>query len=143
MAPRVKSIEDLRRELQARENQLGKLEARRQKLLKRLGRVDREIAAAGGEARTGNGRRRGRPPGKPGKPGRPGRRRRATGTPLPQYIQQVLAKCSEGMRAKDIAAAVTKAGYKSHSKDFYGIVAATLRDESAFKRVSRGVYKLK
>ena len=140
MAPRVKSIEDLRRELQARENQLGKLEARRQKLLKRLGKVDRQIAAIGGEARTGNGRRRGRPP---GKPGRPGRRRRATGTPLPQYIQQVLAKCSEGMRAKDIAVAVTKAGYKSHSKDFYGIVAATLRDESAFKRVSRGVYKLK
>ena len=141
MAPRVKSIEDLRRELRTREAQIGRLESRRQKLLKRLHRVDREIAAMGGSALpSGNGRRRGRKAKAP--VGRPGRRRRATGKPLVEYLKEVLAKHPDGMRAKDIMPAVKKAGYKTHSKDFYGIVAATLRDGDNFKRVSRGVYKL-
>ena len=141
MAPRVKSIEDLRRELRVKEARVGRLESRRQKLLGRLLRMDREIAALGGAALSaGNGRRRGRKP--KAVMGRPGRRRRATGKPLTEYLREVLAKRPDGMRAKDIMPAVRKAGYKSHSKDFYGIVAATLRDEDNFKRISRGVYKL-
>jgi hypothetical protein len=45
------------------------------------------------------------------------------------------------MRVKNVMAAVKKAGYKSLSKDFYGIVAATLRDDKRFVKISRGVYK--
>lgn len=79
----------------------------------------------------------------PGRPvGRPRKRRaRATGKPLIEYVRAVLAKAPQGMRAKDVASAVTKAGYRSFSKDFYGIVATTLRDKR-FKRLHRGVYTL-
>jgi hypothetical protein len=126
---------------------MGKLEARRQKVLIRLRGIERLIGALGGEAPAGDGRRgrRGRRAAVAGRRvgvARRGRRRRATGRPLPEFIKDVLAKNPEGMRAKDVAQAVTRAGYKSHSKDFYGIVAATLRDTRNFKRVSRGVYRL-
>ena len=47
------------------------------------------------------------------------------------------------MRAKDIAQAVVKAGYRSTSRNFYPIVAAALRDKKLFRRVRRGVYTLK
>jgi hypothetical protein len=46
------------------------------------------------------------------------------------------------MRAKDIKAEVEKI-YNSDAKDFYAIVAATLRDRSTFKKVARGVYRNK
>ncbi len=52
------------------------------------------------------------------------------------------AKAPRGMRARAIAAAVTRAGYKSFSKDFNAVVAKTLLDRKLFQRVSRGVYKL-
>lgn len=141
---RVRTIEDLRRELQVRERQLGKLQTKRDRLLIQLNRIDRQIAGMGGEVVAAPKVRRGRPAGRPAAAdGRRGRRRRATGRPLTEFIRDVLAKASEGMRAKDIAEQVQKGGYKSHSKDFYGIVAATLRDTKNFKRLSRGIYKLK
>ena len=46
------------------------------------------------------------------------------------------------MMAKDVTAAVLKAGYPTKSKDFYGIVAATLREDPSFTKVRRGVYRL-
>ena len=39
------------------------------------------------------------------------------------------------------ALAVQKAGYKTNSKDFYGVVATAVR-EGGFEKLSRGVYKL-
>ena len=62
--------------------------------------------------------------------------------PLIEYIKDVLAKAKDGMRVKDAMAAVQKAGYKTHSRDFYGLVATALRD-GPFLKVSRGVYRLK
>lgn len=74
--------------------------------------------------------------------GRPRKRRsRATGKPLVEYVRAVLGKAPQGMRAKDVTSAVRKAGYRSFSKDFYGIVATTLRDKR-FKKLRRGVYTL-
>jgi len=61
--------------------------------------------------------------------------------PLVDFVAGVLAG-SKGMRVKEVAAAVKKAGYKTNSKDFYGIVATTLRDKK-FAKVSRGVYTVK
>ncbi len=57
-------------------------------------------------------------------------------------MRDVLAKAGNGMRAINVAKAVLGAGYKTFSKDFYGIVAATLRDRKNFKRLRRGVYAL-
>jgi len=44
------------------------------------------------------------------------------------------------MRVKEVVPAVKKAGYKTRSKDFYGIVATALREDKRFKRLGRGVY---
>jgi len=147
MPPRTKTIAELKRELAAKERQLDKLQADRKKLQRQLDVIDRQIVAMGGEAPAAPARRGRRKAArkttkaarKAGKAARRGRR--TTGKPLAEYIQKVLAG-GEPMRAKHITAAVKKAGYKSGAKDFYGIVAATLRDEKLFKRVSRGVYTL-
>ena len=131
-------------------------------LARELDALDRQINAL-----TGKRKRRGRKPGpKPGrKPGRPAMRatrrtgkktakraakktvrrarKRATGKPLTEYIREVLAQAAAPMRVRDIMTAVSKAGYRSASKDFYNIVAATVRDPKSFQRIKRGVYKLK
>lgn len=139
MPPRTRTIAELRRELRAKERALGRLVSRRKILAAHLAALDRRIASLNGAALSvgaGAGgkrarRRRGR-----------GRRRRATGKPLVSYIQAVLGKAKGGLRAKDVMKAVVKAGYPTCSKDFYGIVAAALRDTSKFKRLKRGVYTL-
>jgi len=53
-----------------------------------------------------------------------------------------VAEAEDGMRVKDIMAAVRKAGYKTNSKDFYGVVATAVR-EGGFQKLSRGVYTLR
>ncbi len=142
--PKLKTLADLKKEIQAKELALKKLEARRGKVLARLTAIDKKIALI-----TGEGGRRGKAAVvaevkvTAAAPKRKGRRGRATGKPLNEYIQAVLAKSTDGMRAKDIAAAVKDDGYKTFSKDFYGIVATALRDKKKFKNLSRGVYSLK
>ncbi len=145
--PRIKSIRQLQKELKLRTRQLSGLQARRAKAAARLAAIDRKILAMGGEpeapgaVRGRRGRRRGRPK-LAGRVGRPRQHRRATGKPLIKYVQDVLAKAPpQGMRAKDVASAVVKSGYRSFSKDFYGIVATTLRSK-LFKKLRRGVYIL-
>jgi chromosome segregation ATPase len=140
------SIQELRRQLAARKAQLTKAQAARKKLAARLAALDKDIAALGGKAPSGRGRKGPKAKARAGK--RKGKaaakkttRKRATGRPLVEYIVDVLAKAKDGMRIKNVMAAVKKAGYKSLSKDFYGIVAATLRDDKRFAKVSRGVYK--
>jgi len=61
--------------------------------------------------------------------------------PLIEHVREALAEAKEGMRVKDIMAAVQKAGYKTNSKGFYGQVATAVR-EGGFQKLSRGVYKL-
>jgi hypothetical protein len=142
------SIQELRRQLAARKAQLTKALAERKKLAARLAALDRDIAALGGKAPSRRGRKgpKAKPKARAGK--KKGKaaakktvRKRATGRPLVEYIVDVLANAKDGMRIKNVMAAVKKAGYKSLSKDFYGIVAATLRDDKRFAKVSRGVYK--
>lgn len=145
MPARTRTIRQLQRELNAKKRALVALRKRRAKAASRLEAIDREIAVLTG---AGPGPKVGGKKKVAGKRGRPGRkkvarkRRRATGKPLVAYMRQVLAKAPRGMRARDIAAAVTKAGYRSFSKDFYAVVAKTLLDAEIFQRVSRGVYKL-
>ena len=132
--PKVRTIAELRHELEQKEKQLGKLASRREALLRELQKIDRQIGQIQGQgtatvratARTEKSSARGQ---------------RATGTPLIQYVKDVLAKSADGLRVKDIAKSVEKAGYHSKSKDFYSIVAAQMQND-AFKRVGRGIYKL-
>jgi len=135
MPAKIRTIEELKKEIQSQRRKLKKLRKRRRVLAVQLTAVDRKIASLAGEA----------PPakrhGRKARKARKGRRRRATGTPLIAYLEKVLAGAKGGLRVKAIVPAVVKAGYKSHSKDFYRIVASTLRDKK-FKKLGRGVYTL-
>ncbi|MCJ7544338.1 MAG: hypothetical protein MUP47_07205 [Phycisphaerae bacterium] len=139
MPPRTKTIAELRRELRVKERVLGRLVLLRRRLAARLAALDRRIASLHGAARWVGARATGRRA--KARRGR-GRRKRATGKPLVSYIHATLARAKRGMRAKDVTKAVVKAGYRTYSKDFYGIVAAALRDTSKFKRLKRGIYTL-
>jgi len=155
MPARIKSIRELRRELQAKQKRLDRLEARRKKIAARLVKVDRQIAVLAGVEKLGRGfaaaalvpagkllgmvRRRGKALRKAVRRAK-ARAGRARGKPLVEYIQEVLAKAAGGLRVKETVQQVRKAGYKTYSKDFYGIVATALRDRKLFKRIRRGVY---
>ncbi len=109
--PKMMTTAQLRRRLAARERQIARLLARREKLAKQLAAVDREIEALG-EKVPKAGRRRRR--------AAPARRRRKLPRnvkPLVEYVKEVLAKSKAGMRVKDVEAAVKKAGYKTFSKE--------------------------
>jgi len=133
--PKVVSIKELRSMLAAQERKLERLLAQREKLQAGLDKIDAEIDAMGGEAPAGPSSRAKTP-----RPRRAGRR--ATGRTLAEYAADVLKGEPKGMRVKDVMTAIAKAGYTSSSKDFYGIVAATLRDDKRFKKLSRGVYAM-
>ena len=147
--PNVKTIEALRQELRVKERQLGKLVARRGALAARLAMVDRKIAAMGGQVppvrrRTRRKRAAG---GMEAAAGRalkkaPRRGKGQEGQTLGSCIVQVLGKAKAPMRIKEITPAVKAAGYRSKSKDLYGLVATTLRDTTRFRRVGRGKYTL-
>jgi len=143
MPPR-KSISELRRELRAREKELTRLRSQRAGLARQLARLDKMIASlVGGKVPVRRKKRtkKKRAVKKTSKVFRRARRR-ARGKPLLAYIRQVLAKVPKGMRTKDIAKAVVAAGYRSSSKNFYGIVAKTVLEEKGLKRVARWVYTL-
>ena len=138
--PKTMTIARLKRELAAGERKLTRLVAQRQKLAGQLAAADRDIAALGGEVPK-TGKRRERKASK-GAPGRRGRKLPKNVKPLTEYIKDVLSGSKDGMRVKEVEAAVKKAGYKTFSKDFYGVVAMAMRS-GPFKKVSRGVYRLK
>jgi len=148
MPARIRSIEALRRELRATEQKLAKLSAQRGKAVKALDAIDRKIAILTGQVAPTTAKKKRKKAAKAvvaRKVGKVAKVRKVhkpvKGARLVDYISKVLAG-SAGMRAKNIQAAVAKAGYQSVSKDFYNIVAATLRDKKLFRRVKRGVYKL-
>lgn len=151
MPARIKTIQELRRELGVKTRLSRRLRAQRRKLATRLAALDRRIAAIVGGAgpspkrkkrkkrkkRVVKKRRK-----KAAKKKAAKRPRRRRGKSLLASIAKVLAANKDGMRTKEVAAAVKKAGYKTKSKDFRGIVSATLRADK-FKRIKRGVYTLK
>ena len=61
---------------------------------------------------------------------------------LPAALAKVMSK-TKPMAIGDIVAAVKKAGYKSSSKGFRGIVSQTLAKEPKYRRRGRGQYVLK
>lgn len=133
----TRTIAALKRELRSKERALARWMSRRRTLAARLAALDRRIESLGGQAPSAGAGAGGKAAGS-----RRRRRRRATGKPLVKYLRAALARAKGGLRAKDVMKAVVKAGYPTCSKDFYGIVAAALRDTSTFKRLKRGVYTL-
>ena len=137
----VMSIQELRRRLAAQERQVARLTKKREKLSKELAKIDKAITAAGGPlSPTPDPKARAKKTAVP--TGRKGRKR-SSGKPLINYILGILKGSPKGKRVKDVTNAVTRAGYVSKSKDFYGIVATALREGPQFKKISHGVYALK
>ena len=73
---------------------------------------------------------------------RAGGGRRPAGEDLSSYIAKALGKSRGAMGITAIASAVKKAGYRTASAQFKGIVAMRLSTNRRFKRVSRGMYTL-
>ena len=127
------TIRDLRRQLAAKERLLNTLQKSRKKVLKKLATIDAEIAEINGGIAAKAA---------PKRATKAGSKRKRNRMNLTDAIAGVLAKVSKPMRVKDVQNAVTKAGYKSASKQFYTIVATALRDPKKFKRAGRGRYNL-
>ena len=139
------TIGEIRRTLKAKERQLAKLQTKRDALLRQIEQVDREAEELAGSISPSRavGRRKKAVRVAPVVKAPRGVRKARRGKPLLNYVLSALSKTKKPMRARDIKDAVVKAGYRSSSKDFYNIVATTLRNEDYFKRVGRGLYQLK
>jgi len=136
MALKSVSTAELRRELARREKGAKSLTARRDKLAKKLARLESELADLGLSAARPGPRRAGRPP----KAGRRGGRRRARNTvSLPDAIAKVV-RVGATVSPADVARRVRKSGYKSTSAHFGMMVSNALSKDSRFKRLSRGQY---
>ncbi|MBM3984861.1 MAG: hypothetical protein FJ296_04100 [Planctomycetes bacterium] len=145
MALKSVSTAALRRELARREKGATRLQARRDKLAKKLSALENELESLGLPA---GGGRRGRKPGRRAGSGRKagpgrgaGRRKRArNATSLPETICKVV-KVGATVSPADVASAVRKTGYKSTAAHFGMMVSNSLSKDARFKRLSRGKYQ--
>jgi chromosome segregation ATPase len=128
-----KTIAQLQKELVAKEEQLERLQAARKKLASHMEKLDREIAALCGKQAVKKRRAR--------RVKRAGRRARSGGS-LGDVLAQVL-KGKGSVRVGDAAKMALEAGYKTTSKQFGNIVSQALATDERFKRVRRGLFKLK
>ena len=137
--PRMLTIAELRKEIVRREKMLAKVYVKRDRVAAKLAALDHKVIALGGEPLPPVGRQGGL-----AGASKVGRKRvaRRGDDALVAYVKKALAKSRGGMRVKDVAEAVKKAGYKSDAKNFYGLVAVALRGKD-FRRPGRGVYVLR
>jgi hypothetical protein len=123
------NIQDLQRILSDRKRQLDKLMKKREKAQKRVDEIDAEITKVSGGVVASGGRGIGS--------------RARNDKPLPDYIEEVLAKSGKPMRVGDIVDGVRAAGYKSNSKSFKNIVNQQLiKERKRFSQIDRGIYGL-
>ncbi|MBL8764614.1 MAG: hypothetical protein JNM07_10140 [Phycisphaerae bacterium] len=122
------SLSDLHKELRRRERRVVVLRRQRDRLLKKLDKLDATIAANGGGAGGGAGLGG-------------GRKRAKNDTNLVEALQKLLT--GKTLSVTDAAAAVQKAGYRTTSPSFRTIVNQALIASGKFKRISRGQYTSK
>jgi hypothetical protein len=127
------SARDLQAELQRRRRAAGPLQRKRERLLAKLAQVENQIQALGEQLEPSRSGRRG---------AIPGRRRVVNEKPLPEALHEVLKGKTMGIA--ELAEAVQKAGFKTHSKNFRIMVNIALtKYPKLFKRVARGQYTTK
>lgn len=147
------STRELRRELDRRQNRMGTLLARREKLAAELADIDSELEAFGpmkSPAKRGPGRPRGtkskrktrttrRAGRKPRKANRGAVTRAENTMTLTDALKKVLKNKTMGVT--EVSNAVQKAGYKTNADNFRTIVNQTLiKNPKTFKKVARGQY---
>ncbi|MFB3892428.1 MAG: hypothetical protein ACE15C_10455 [Phycisphaerae bacterium] len=131
--PRVKlsnvSLKQLMAEIQRRKALLASLVARRDAMNKEIDELQSLAGIVPGAAIAP-------------RPGRVPRAERATGKTLAQYVSEALAATRKGLRIAEIQKAVLAAGYPTKAKSLYKALG-NLLGKGGFKRVAKGVYKLK
>lgn len=124
------SIPALEAALGKAKKRIEKLTGERNRLARRLERVDREISdleGAGKKARR-----------------KPGRKRRGPGGPnLGAVVHQVLSEADEPLKVKEITERALARGYRSASKKPVNVVAQYVYKDKNIQRASRGRYALK
>lgn len=125
------SAADLHREVERRKKFGKSLAAKRDRLLAKAAKIERQMVVFGIEAgatdRTARGTVRKRP---------------QNNTTLPEALAKLLK--GKTLRVNDIVSAVQKAGYKTSAANFRTIVNnALLGHKSLFKKVARGQYTAK
>lgn len=132
------SIQSLQAEIERRRNKSGAMHRMRDRMLRRLAKIEAKILAAGGELVSAVSGRRGSAGGGAGG-SRRGRGRAKNAQTLVEVLQRVLR--GKTLSVTDAAAAVQRAGYRSKSKTFRTIVnQALIKRRDMFKNVSRGQY---
>lgn len=121
------SIAELKKLISERKGRVADLKKHRNKLLKQLMKVEKQIERAGGDVAGGR---------------RTGGIRPRNAMPLADAIEAVL-KGGKPMRVGDISKGVQDNGYKSSSPKFNAIVNQTLIKDKRFHAVERGLYGLK
>ena len=121
------SLDELEQMLEGRRRTLKKLQKQRAKWQKRLDRVDAEIAAMSGRRSSLRG----------------GGKRPRNPVNLPDAIAGVLASSRQPLFVSEITDRVQKAGYRSSSANFRGIVNLTLIKDKRFENTARGVYRMR
>ncbi len=146
MALKSVTTAELRRELERREKGARRLQARRDKLAKKLATLDGELSALGLSARGGRkpGRRAGAGPKAGGRratgAGRGGRKRARNEVSLPETICKIV-RVGTTVTPAEVGIKVRKTGYKSTAAHFGMMVSNALSKDARFKRVSRGKYR--
>jgi hypothetical protein len=120
------SVAELKALISDKRGRLAQLRKERNKLIKKLAVVERQMERAGGEV-TGK---------------RVGGIRPRNDKSLVSVIEEVLAKGKQ-MRVPDIAKAVLDTGYKTSSPKFSAIVNQALIKDKRFHAVDRGIYATK
>jgi len=130
---KTRTIAHLRKELEAKGKQLQRLQATRKKLASQVGKLDREIAALCGKPAVRKVRT---------KRVKRAIKRTKGGRSLGDVLAQVL-KGKGSVRVGDAAKMALGAGYKTTSKQFGNIVSQILATDDRFRRVRRGLFRLK
>lgn len=132
MAETKKSIAELEETLARDKKYLrelhAKIEERRKQLIEEIASVNEEIASLTREY---------------GDPVKAPAVRRGRAKRLPQYILEVLKASPTPMTAKEIADAVTKAGYRSSSRNFVVLVRRTCHVTDRIRTKERGKFTVK
>jgi hypothetical protein len=127
----------LTRELKRRQSLLRQLVSRRDRILRQLKELERQIAEHGGfqEAGPGDSQR-----GKAPDASRPRRTRARNAVSLPDAIAMAV-EVRATITPTEAAPLVLANGYRSTSKNFGMMVAKALAKDARFRRVSRGIYE--
>ena len=137
------TVTQLMHEIERRRSMVGSLVSQRDDLASQLAAINAEIADLESIGGT-NGQAPRRGPGRPKGSGRggAGRGRGGNEKSLPALLHSLLR--GRTMSVPEMADAAKKAGHKSKSKNFRGVVNQVLqKNRELFKRVSRGQYTAK